>query len=307
MYHNVMLSVVISALSAAPPNASACVGEFSVCPSTGACTLIDCSRCTAGEYRCPRSKDCVNGAAKYADCPGLDGTHLDWRLGDAARLDYLVAHTAREEQAAQLVNQAPAIAHLGIPAYNWLNDDVHALASGVGTVFPNGNTLGASWSAPLLGEVGGAIGHEARAAHSGFTSAGNRGVGGGPWSGNGVGLHMYGPNVNLVRDPWWGRAQEVYSEDPALTSALAASFVSGAQQHAAPAAKGDARLLAGACCKHLAAYDVEDDRFVFDAAVSTRDMFEFYLPQFRACAEAGVNSMMASYNSINGVSSIARF
>ncbi len=244
----IVSALVLAQLIPPPDKPTACEGEYSVCPS-GACTITTCERCAASEYRCPLSEHCVASAAELTACPNLRGTHYDWTLSDDERLEYLASHTSLEEQAAQLVNKAPPIARMGVPAYNWLNDDLHGLASGYGTMFPNGNVLGATFDASLVRSVGRAIATEARASHLAFTHSANRGVGGGPWDNNGLGLTMYAPNVNLVRDPRWGRAQEVFGECPSLTSALVHAFIHGAQ------AKGqaDGRLLAGACCKHLAA------------------------------------------------------
>jgi beta-glucosidase len=284
----------------APSHPDSCLGEFSYCNETGACTLFgdgvgDCGNsCKSGEYLCPVSATCVTGAAGYLGCPGLAGTHLDHTLDVERRLDYLVAHASLEEQAAQLTGQAPALARLGIPSYSWLNDDLHGVASGLGTIFPNGCGLGASWDKALLRSVGRAIGEEARGGHNGLVHSGNRGTGGGLYDNNGVGLTMYSPNVNLARDPRWGRSQEVYSEDPRLVGALAKEYVEGAQSDG----------LAAAGCKHFAGYDVENvpvDRTVFDANVTSRDMFETYLPAFEACVrQAGAASVMCSFNLLNG-------
>ena len=304
----------------------ACLGEFSFCNSTGSCTLSDCTSCAHGEYRCPLpdlSHDppwatCVHGAAGYLSCPNMTGTHLDWTLSEAERLDYLVAHTTLAEQAAQLTAGAPALERMGIPSYNWLDDDVHGTATGDGTNFPNGVTLGMSWDRELLHRVGRAIGLEARGGHNGFVHSGNRGPG--MYTNNGVGISLYAPNMNLVRDPRWGRAQEVYSECPQLTSELTVGFVTGAQG-ASPtdgAALDEPQLLTVACCKHLAAYDLENygvgippnngvvDRVHFNANVTSRNMWETYLPPFEACLRHGrAGSVMASFNSINGVPSSA--
>ena len=192
---------------------------------------------------------------------------------------------------------------------NWLNDDVHGTATGDGTIFPNGVTLGMSWDSELLHTVGAAVGLEARGGHNGFVHAGNRGSG--MWT-NGVGITLYAPNMNLVRDPRWGRAQEVYSEDVKLTAALTLGFVRGAQGDSAEGVPQQKERLTFACCKHLAAYDLEDfaggvppnnwvvDRVHFDANVTSRNMWETYLPTFESCLrEAKAGSVMCSFNSIN--------
>lgn len=167
------------------------------------------------------------------------------------------------------------------------------------TSFPNGCALGATWSKRRLYEVGRAVGLEARGLHNGFVHMGNRGLGE-----NGVGITMYAPNMNLVRDPRWGRAQEVYSEDPRLSGALTYNFVTGAQGNASVP-----YMLSGACCKHYAAYDIESiprERYFFDAVVDARNMWETYLPVFYACVvEAKAAHVMCSYNALNGVPTCA--
>jgi beta-glucosidase len=243
---------------APPTHTTSCLGEFSYCPLTGACTVTDCTLCTRGEYRCPLSTVCVSDARAYSKpgaCPSLNGTHLDWTLTDDERLDLLVAASSLADQISQLTARAPALPALGIPAYNWLNDDVHGLASGFGTMFPSGNALGATFNRTALRAVAHAIAREARGSHNAFTHSGNRGMTGGVYDFNGLGLTMYSPNINLVRSPLWGRAQEVYGEDPLLTAELAKAYVGGAQALSAdPRPGGSGRMLAGACCKHLAAY-----------------------------------------------------
>lgn len=216
----VLLALGLAGASVPPPNPDTkgkCLGEYAWCNATGSCSLTDCTSCSAGEYRCPLPDTthippratCVKGAAGYLTCPKMAGTHFDTTLSLSQRLDYLVSHTTLEEQAAQLqADSAPPLARLGIPAYNWLNDDVHGVANSDGTIFPNGVSLGMSWDRDLLHEVGRAIGTEARGSHNGFVHAGTRGTGD-MWAWNGVGITLYAPNMNLVRDPRWGRAQEV--------------------------------------------------------------------------------------------------
>jgi beta-glucosidase len=190
-----------------------CLGEYSFCNSSGSCTLNSsnvsaCAACGKGEYLCPDWRTCAASAAAYKHaCPGLNGTHLDETLGIEARLDYLVAHTSLADWIPQLYDNAPAIPHMGIPAYVWLNDDVHGVQSPHATIFPDGCGLGATWDKELMHAVGAALGAEARAAHNGYVHDGDRGTDGSPLGAgsgageNGVGITMYGPNVNLVRDP----------------------------------------------------------------------------------------------------------
>ena len=192
-------------------DAPTCLGEFELCPTTNSCVLIadDCNVCSAGQYLCPDRTTCVEGAEGYFKCPGLANTHLDWTLPVETRIDRLLAVLTVEEKSAQLQNDAPAIPAQGIPSYNWLNDDVHAVMQKEATVFPDGCGLGATWSKDILNAVGYLIGVEARATHNAAVHRGDRGH-----LENGVGITTYAPNINLVRDPRWGRNQEVYSEDP---------------------------------------------------------------------------------------------
>jgi beta-glucosidase len=228
-------------------------------------------------------------------CPGLKGTHLDWTMSLEDRLVYLAKAASLEEKIGQMTNDAPAIVHLGIPGYNWLNDDEHGVRESHSTQFPDGCGLGASWSKKTLHDVGWIVGEEARALHNGFVHSGNRGH-----HENGAGITMYAPNMNLVRDPRWGRAQEVYSEDPYLSAQLTYNFVSAAQGNFS-----GKYLLAAACCKHYAAYDLEslpESRVTFSATVNSRNLWETYLPVFKACVQnAQAGHVMCSYNAINGV------
>jgi len=172
--------------------------------------------------------------------------------------------------------------------------------------------------------VGKAIGSEARSAHNGYVHDGDRGgcnTAGGVASKdcnpntageNGAGITLYGPNINLVRDPRWGRSQETYGECPTLTSKLTVPFVRGAQGFFAAnnsAVDSRGRLLAGSCCKHLAAYDVEgipEERSSFSAFVTAQQMWDFYLQPFESCInEAQAMHVMTALNAINGVAASA--
>lgn len=201
--------------------AAPCLGEFARCQPAGDCTMsmASCGSCGAGEYLCPSDQTtCVKTAADYATCPGIKGTHLDMTLGTEQRLDYIVAHTDLTTQIRQLQNSAPEIPHLGIPAYQWLNDDQHGVGRAQlpspnpttpgtparATVLPNGCALGATWSHQTLHAAGQVLGTEARGLHNGFLDSDpERSIGC-----NGCGLTLYAPNLNLARDPRWGRAQE---------------------------------------------------------------------------------------------------
>ena len=191
----------------APPPPPPCLGEFVPCPDNSGC-VIDadhCGKCASPEaYLCPSDQTtCVASAAAYTSCPGLKGTHFDDALPVEKRLDYLVSKVSLADQIAQLTNKAPAIPAVGVPAYNWLDDDQHGVArtSKYATVLPNGCGLGATWSKPTLHAGGAVDGTEARGLHREFLNSGNRGAGC-----NGCGITIYGPNLNLVRDPRWGRA-----------------------------------------------------------------------------------------------------
>ena len=143
-----VLAGAAAAATAAVGADATCLGEFQLCPATGECTLFECDgpgpHCGRGEYRCPVSNRCVKGAAGYSSCPGLAGTHLDHTLDTEERLDKLSAAANLTEQISQLTNAAPALERLGIPGYQWLNDDVHGVMSqGDTTSFPDGERLGA--------------------------------------------------------------------------------------------------------------------------------------------------------------------
>eukprot|EP00118_Oscarella_pearsei_P012727 m.95985 g.95985 ORF g.95985 m.95985 type:complete len:873 (+) comp36884_c0_seq1:58-2676(+) len=297
--------IALFLFAASSAKSNPCLGEFQQCPITKDCVLdpILCGRCSPGQYLCPIDQQtCVVTADDYTKCPLLKGTHLDWTLPIETRLDYLTNHTNISEQISQMTNEAPSILRLAIPSYNWDNDDEHGVLQNHATAFPNGCGLGASWSKDTILAVGTAIGREARAIHNGFVHEGNRGR-----NVNGVGITIYAPNMNLVRDPRWGRAQEVFSEDPNLTSQLTYNFVVGAQ-FGGDTASSD-YLLTAACCKHFFAYDLESEptlRFLFSANLDARNTWETYMVPFKTCiVEARAAHVMCSYNAVNGVPSCA--
>ena len=271
-----------AAAAAAAAQERACAGEFSLCPS-GACALTfeTCGNCASGQYSCPLTADCAASAAGVAQCPGLAGTHFDVSLPLEKRLDALMAMSwSLPEMISQLTDNATEIPRLGVPAYVWLNDDQHGVKQPYATAFPNGCSFGAGWDAASMTNVGLALGTEARGVHNSLLdkSAEHGGEG---WPGtlkNGAGLTAYAPNVNLVHDPRWGRANEVMSEDPLLTGALVAAYVRGMQNNSgADVVNSGAPLLMAACCKHYAVYNVENipvDRTQFNADVSARDLWE---------------------------------
>jgi len=194
-----------------------------------------------------------------------------------------------EEKISQMMFNAPAIERLGIPAYNWWNECLHGVGrAGLATVFPQAIGLAATWNPDLLHRIATAISDEARAKHHEALRRDIRQI----YSG----LTYWSPNVNIFRDPRWGRGQETYGEDPYLTASMGVAFVKGLQ--------GDhpdyLKLVATA--KHYAVYSgPESDRHHFDAQVSERDLRETYLPAFEACVRDGkAASVMGAYNRVNG-------
>ena len=200
----------------------------------------------------------------------------------------LVEQMTVEELASQLRFDAPAIERLGIPEYNWWNEGLHGVArAGVATVFPQAIGLGATFDEELLKEIGNVISTEARAKYNFQSADGDRDIY--------KGLTIWSPNVNLFRDPRWGRGHETYGEDPFLISRLGVNFIEGLQ--------GDGEYLkTAACAKHFAVHSgPEALRHHFDAKATMKDMWETYLPQFEACVkEAKVESVMGAYNRTNG-------
>jgi beta-glucosidase len=209
-------------------------------------------------------------------------------------VDETIAAMSLQEKAAQLQSDAPAIERLGLPAYEWWNEGLHGLArNGIATVFPQAIGLAATWDAPLLKRVGDAISTEARGRHSALPP--------GKGSRRYEGLTIWSPNVNIFRDPRWGRGQETYGEDPFLTGRLAVSFVTGLQ---GPDPEHPKVI---ATPKHLAVHSgPEAGRDVFDVDVSPQDMEATYLPAFRmAIVEGKARSVMCAYNSLHGVPACA--
>jgi beta-glucosidase len=220
--------------------------------------------------------------------------YLDPDLSFEARAADLVSRLTVEEKVSQLVNNAPAIPRLGIPAYEWWNECLHGVArAGAATVFPQAIGMAATFDTPLMREVATAIGDEARAKHHEFARRGQRG--------RYQGLTFWSPNINIFRDPRWGRGQETYGEDPYLTARMGVEFVKALQGD-------DPRYLkVVATAKHYAVHSgPEKERHVFDARPSEHDLYETYLPAFQALVrEAHVASVMSAYNRVNGESASA--
>lgn len=186
------------------------------------------------------------------------------------------------------MHRSPEIPRLNIPAYNWWNESLHGVArSGVATVFPQAIGLGATFDEQLIYRVSTVISDEARAMYNASIAKGYRQQYGG--------LTFWTPNINIFRDPRWGRGQETYGEDPYLTSRLGVAFVQGLQGN------HPTYLKTGACAKHFAVHSgPEKLRHEFNAVASPKDLRETYLPAFQALVNAGVESVMCAYNSTNG-------
>jgi len=206
----------------------------------------------------------------------------------AKRAKELVAKMTIEEKASQLTYNSPAIKHLGIPAYNWWNEGLHGVArAGTATSFPQAIAMAAMFDEDTLQEIADVIAEEARAKYNQSVKEEDRDIY--------KGLTLWSPNVNIFRDPRWGRGHETYGEDPFLSSRLGVAFIKGLQ------GDGDT-LKTAACAKHFAVHSgPEDLRHEFDAVASKKDMYETYLPAFEACVkDADVESVMGAYNRTNG-------
>lgn len=200
----------------------------------------------------------------------------------------LVSQMTLEEKVSQLRHDAPAIARLGVPAYNWWNEGLHGVArAGVATSFPQAIALAAMFDRGIVSRIAGAIALEGRAKYNASTGHGDRDIY--------KGLTFFSPNINLFRDPRWGRGHETYGEDPYLAAELGKAFVTGLQ--------GDGETMkAGACAKHFAVHSgPEATRHEFNATCSKKDLWETYLPAFEALVrDAKVESVMGAYNRFNG-------
>lgn len=204
------------------------------------------------------------------------------------RTQDLINRLTLEEKAWQMMHNSPAVERLGIPEYNWWNEALHGIGrSGVATVFPQAIGMGATFDEDLILEVANAISDEARATHNTAVENGYRRQ----YSG----LTFWTPNINIFRDPRWGRGQETYGEDPFLTALLGTAFVKGLQ--------GDhpKYLKTAAAAKHYAVHSgPEKLRHEFNAEASMKDMWETYLPAFKALVDADVETIMCAYNATNG-------
>jgi beta-glucosidase len=230
----------------------------------------------------------ISTSTPQAQAPAtLPFRNLDLPL--EARVDDLVGRLTLEEKVSLMVERAAAIDRLGIPAFPWWNEALHGVArTGRATVFPQAIGLAATWDTDLMQRVATGISDEARAMHNGWVARGKRNLY--------QGLVFWSPNINIFRDPRWGRGQETYGEDPWLTGAIGTAFVRGMQGD-------DPRYLkVVATAKHYAVHSgPEPARHTFDARVSETDLRETYLPAFRDLVVNGkAESVMCAYNAFRG-------
>ena len=237
---------------------------------------------------------CIGASLALASCSQLTDKqplqpdYLNTALSTQQRASDLVSRMTLSEKIAQLYNEAPAIERLGVAEYNWWNEALHGVArAGKATVYPQAIGLAASFNKELIGDIATSISDEARAKHHYYEA-------------NDVvfrytGLTFWSPNVNIFRDPRWGRGQETYGEDPYLTGSLAVEFIQGLQ--------GDDKryLKTSAMAKHFAVHSgPEKSRHSDNYAASLKDMHETYLPAFKMAVEdANVESIMCAYNRVN--------
>ncbi len=214
--------------------------------------------------------------------------YLDTSLTAQERAEALTDTLTTEQQAEQLRYNAPAIPSAGLPAYNWWNEALHGVArAGTATVFPQAVGLAATFDTDLIRRIAEIIAEETRAKYNAAQKHGDCDIY--------KGLTMWSPNINIFRDPRWGRGHETYGEDPYLTARLGVEFVKGLQ--------GEGKhIKAAACAKHFAVHSgPEGLRHQFDAKADAKDMEDTYLPAFRALVEeAHVEGVMGAYNRVNG-------
>ncbi|MDL2294183.1 glycoside hydrolase family 3 C-terminal domain-containing protein [Ruminococcaceae bacterium OttesenSCG-928-D13] len=213
--------------------------------------------------------------------------YKDESLSPKERAADLAARMTVRECAAQLLFESVGVERLGVKDYNWWNEALHGVArAGMATVFPQAIGLGATFSPEWIGKMAEVIATEGRAKFNQFQKYEDYGIY--------KGITYWSPNVNIFRDPRWGRGQETYGEDPTLTAELGVAFVKGLQ--------GDGPVMkTAACAKHFAVHSgPEHNRHEFDAKASPQDMAETYLPAFKALCDAGVEGFMGAYNRTNG-------
>ena len=229
-----------------------------------------------------------NAAGAVAQTAGTP--YLDTSLSPHARAVDLVGRMTLEEKVSEMGSASAAVPRLNVPAYNWWNEALHGVArSGYATMFPQAIGMAATWDAPLLGQIGDAIATEGRAKNNEALRQGNHSIY--------FGLTFWSPNINIFRDPRWGRGQETYGEDPFLTAQLGVQFIRGLQGNDPKYFK-----VIGTP-KHFAVHSgPESDRHKFDVKPTPHDLWDTYLPQFRAAiVDAKADSIMCAYNAVDGV------
>lgn len=214
----------------------------------------------------------------------MPATYLNHKRPVDDRVADLISRMTRREKISQMLHEATGIKRLGVPEYNWWSECLHGVArAGSATVFPQAIGLSATFDDALIKRVASAIGDEARARYHNAQRLGNRQ--------QYQGLTFWSPNVNLFRDPRWGRGQETWGEDPYLAGTLGSAFVKGLQGN------HPTYLKAAACAKHYAVHSgPEADRHTFDARVNNRDLHETYLRAFKMLVKAKVEAVMGAYN-----------
>ena len=234
------------------------------------------------------------GAVALLFMAGIMGAQNATERAPEERAAELVSHMTLEEKVGQIQDKAPAIPHLGIPAYNWWNEALHGVArAGLATVFPQAIGLAATWDTDLEHRIADIISTEARAKYNDAIAHNDHS--------RYRGLTFWSPNINIFRDPRWGRGQETYGEDPYLTGRMAVEFIRGMQGD-------DPRYLKTvATSKHFAVHSgPEVSRHTFDVHPSEEDLASTYLPAFRTTVvDAAVQSVMCAYNSVNGAPACA--
>lgn len=215
--------------------------------------------------------------------------YLNKNLPFEERAKDLVRRMTLEEKVTQMVHKSPAIPRLGVPSYNWWSEALHGVArAGVATMFPQAIGMAAAFDEALMNQAAEVVSTEARAKYHEFQRKGDHDIY--------KGLTLWSPNVNIFRDPRWGRGHETFGEDPYLTGRLGVAFIKGLQGN------DEKYLKSAACAKHFAVHSgPEGERHEFDAVTSKKDLRETYLPAFRDCVkEAGVEAVMGAYNRTNG-------
>lgn len=215
--------------------------------------------------------------------------YLDEGLSFEERAKDLVSRMTLEEKTSQMLHSSAAIPRLGIPSYNWWGEALHGIArAGVATMFPQAIAMAATFCEDLILKTADIISTEGRAKFHEFQRKGDHGIY--------KGLTFWSPNINIFRDPRWGRGHETYGEDPYLTGRLGVAFIKGLQ------GEHPKYLKAAACAKHYAVHSgPEAERHSFNAIANQKDMWETYLPAFKECVqEADVEAVMGAYNRTNG-------